>query len=122
MKAIRSKYRNSSEKCKCFIRNTFFTQSLSKYKVVNVLRANLGVQLRQKDEQQKMMQMHRPKAFGIKDAITVFLTRDDNSQLTTSKNDTISRGGVKHQRRLLSQSLKASYKKIPVGKSEEHAS
>ena len=47
----------------------------------------------------------------MNDAVTAFLTRDDNSQLTTNKNDTVSRRGAKRQRRLLSQSLKALYKK-----------
>jgi len=69
------------------------------------------VQLRQKDGHQKTARLYRPKTLEIKEAVTTFLTRDDNSQLITSKNDTISRGGVKRQRRLLGQSLKALYKK-----------
>ena len=111
MKTIRRKYADSNEKNKRFIRNTFFTQSLSKYKLVHMLRTTIGVQLRQKDGHQKMTRQYRPKTLEMKEAVTAFLMRDDNSQLTTSKNDTISRGGVKRQRRLLVQSLKALYKK-----------
>ena len=111
MQTIGRKYADSNEQDKRFIRNTFFTQSLSKYKLVNVLRTSLGVQLRQKDGQQKTRRLYRPKTLEIKDTVTTFLTRDDNSQLTTSKNDTISRAGVKRQRRLLVQSMKALYKK-----------
>ena len=41
----------------------------------------------------------------VKDRIKAFLERDDNSRITTGKKDTITRNGIKQQRRVLCDTM-----------------
>ena len=41
----------------------------------------------------------------VKDRIKAFLERDDNSCITTGKKDTITRNGIKQQRRVLCDTM-----------------
>ena len=48
----------------------------------------------------------KPKCDRMKKTVEEFFIRDDISRLTTSKKDTVTRGKVKHQRRLSTASMK----------------
>ena len=118
MSGIRKTYQNSrSNKTKQWI-NRLVRGHLKKYGFLRMANALLGVQRKgfnidnPSDIHIYKRKPHNSVRTRLSERVNAFLSRDDNSRITTSKNDVISRKGTTLQRRLLSESMTRLHKKF----------
>jgi len=83
------------------------TRLLEKYRFLSRMKNDIGISMRtvknirDKSDNENLVKYHRKHSTSMlnaKAAVKVFLERDDNSRITTSKQDTITREKVKQQR------------------------
>jgi len=112
--SIRDKYRKTnSDKERQILSCVVTSRLLKKYRVINSCRDNTGISKRRLSRNvtdhvlvtQYKRKSYASKAPRLRNTVTLFLERDDNSRITTSKSDTMSRHGIKKQRRLLTDTM-----------------
>ena len=116
---LRDKY--STTKCdheKYSIAKLISSKVMKKYKVMKTCAEQTSISIRRLRKastvQNEYRSQYKSVSYRAKPVLTAFYERDDNSRITTSKRDTLSRKGVKKQRRLLLSSLKDLHKKFVI--------
>ena len=108
---LKQKYCNSTEKNKFLIKNLCWSKAISKYRIKKMLHEHIGLSIRKNDLQTRRKTKTTSIVGKIKKQVSAFLTRDDNSRITTSKADTVTKSKEKKQRRVLLDSLKNLHEK-----------
>jgi hypothetical protein len=115
-KSIQDQYqRTTSDKVRQLLSHVVASRLLKKYKLMSICRKNTGISEKRLSLSMSsaeasvsvhyMRQPYKAKTYCLKQTVISFLERDDNSRITTSKSDTISRHGNRKQRRLLTDTL-----------------
>ena len=121
--SIRDKYcKTNSDKERQILSSVVTSRLLKKYRVINICRDNTGISKRRLSRKvtehirvtQYKRKSYASKAARVRNTVTLFLERDDNSRITTSKSDTISRHGIKKQRRLLTDTMTRLHAKFSL--------
>jgi hypothetical protein len=123
---LHAKYaREKGDKDKFAFYKLLSSRCLKKYRLLGMCEASIGISRKRmakvsRDESKVYRKTYSTKGFKARPDVVSFFERDDNSRITTSKKDTITRGGIKKQRRLLQDTMFNLHKKYcaerPLGK------
>ena len=108
---LRDKYKLSkSDKEKFVMTRLISSRLIKKYRMIQMCWSNIGIgKKRLLKMTEQVYQYNRSKYNSLSrrmaDKVTMFFERDDNSRITTGKNDTLTRNGEKKQRRLLLETM-----------------
>jgi hypothetical protein len=112
--SIRERYHTTkSDKVRQLLASIVASNLLRKYKLMRTCRKSTGISERRLSSSAKykvatysyVREPCKSKTYRLRNLICQFLERDDNSRITTSKSDTITRHGNKKQRRLLTDTM-----------------
>ena len=116
--SIRAKHaKTASDKEKQILTKLVTSELLRKYKLAKLCREETGVSAkRMRSAVGGFMEYSRKTYHSVsarcRQTVAKFLERDDNSRITTGRNDTVSRKGEKKQRRLLTETLQNLHAKF----------
>jgi hypothetical protein len=108
--SIRERYHTTkSDKARQLLASMVASNLLRKYQLMRTCRKSTGISERRLSSSANykvatysyVREPYKSKTYRLRNIICSFLERDDNSRITTSKSDTITRHENKKQRRLL---------------------
>ncbi len=114
---LREKYSiTNSDREKFAIAKIITSKLMKKYKLKKTCQDVTGISTRRlsRSNYSQYRARYKSKVFRFAPVVKAFYERDDNSRITTSKKDTITRKGEKKQRRLLMYTLSDLHKKFAV--------
>lgn len=115
--SVKRRYQESkSNKEKQYIRK-LLQGHMKKYKMQRMASLVIGLPNRRKNGMTDgkgvvyQRKLHNSLGRRLSEVVKAFLKRDDNSRITTGKKDTITRHGIKMQRRILTETMKRLHSK-----------